>query len=80
MRPIVFCQITKSLQNPDQYGFTSGFSYLNAALQRHDVQQFCIDQKKMWFSVSLDGMIAFDVVSGPIQARELFCTANESGQ
>ena len=54
LRP-VFCSITKPLQNQNQYGFTSGISYLMAALQRHEAEQFCIDIKKHFLQLHLMG-------------------------
>ena len=39
-------EITKPIQNSSQYGFTVNISYLMAALQRHEVEKFCIDHKK----------------------------------
>ena len=74
-----FIKITKPLHNPNQYGFTAGINYLMAALQRHEAEKFCLDNKKTFFSVTLDGQSAFDVVSRPIQTRELYCSANQSG-
>ena len=41
LRP-VFCSITKPIQNPNQYGFTSGISYFMAALQRHETEFFLL--------------------------------------
>ena len=78
LRP-TFCEITRPLQNINQYGFTKGISYLMGALQRHEVEQFCLDNKKTFFSVTLDGESAFEVVSRPIQTRELFFSAKQSG-
>ena len=74
-----YCKLTKPIQNINQYGFTAEISYLMAALQRHESKQFCLDMKKKpFFSVTLDGASAFEVVSRPIQTRELFCTAKET--
>ena len=54
VRPVL-CKITKPSQNPNQYGFTSGISYLLDALQRHELEQLCMDQKqKTFFAVSSD--------------------------
>ena len=72
-------KISKPLHNPNQYGFTKGISYILAALQRHEVEMFCLDNKKTFFSVTLDGMSAFEVVNRAIHTRELYCTAGESG-
>ena len=73
-------KLNKNIQNENQYGFTQGISYLMAALQRHEAKSFCIDNKKTFFCVTLDGEIAFDVVSRSILTRELYCTAKETGQ
>ena len=54
-------------------------SYLLGALQRHEVEKFCIDVKKTFFGCSLDGESAFEVVNRSIQLRELY-VAGESGQ
>ena len=40
---------------------------------------FCLDNHRTFFTVSLDGVSAFDVVSRDIQLRELFC-AGEDGR
>ena len=64
--------ITKSIQNNSQYGFTEDITYLMAALQRHEVEKFCIDNKKIFFGCSLDGDSAFEVVNRSIQKRELY--------
>ena len=71
--------ITKSIQNNSQYGFTEDITYLMAALQRHELEQFCIDNKKIFFGCSLDGDSAFEVVNRSIQKRELY-VAGERGQ
>ena len=49
------------------------------ALQRHEAEQFCVDNKKTFFGCSLDGDSAFEVVNRAIQTRELYC-ASERGQ
>ena len=72
-------KITKPIQNSSQYGFTPGVSYMIGALQRHEVEKFCIDNKKTFFGCSLDGESAFEVVDRSIQTRELYC-AGETGQ
>ena len=64
--------ITKSIQNNSRYGFTEDITYLMAALQRHEVEKFCIDNKKIFFGCSLDGDSAFEVVNRSIQKRELY--------
>ena len=78
LRP-VFVKIYKPIQNINQYGFTGGVSYLMAALQRHETEMFCVDEKKTFFSVSLDGASAFEVVNRQIQLRELYM-AGEIGE
>ena len=75
-----FIQNTRPTQNPNQYGFTAGLSYLLAGLQRHEVEAFCIDQKKTLFTCSLDGDSAFEVINREIQSRELFCSKSEAGE
>ena len=49
------------------------------ALQRHEVEKYCIDMKKTFFGCSLDGDSAFEVVNRSIQTRELYF-AGETGQ
>ena len=72
-------KITKPIQNSSQYGFTQDITYMMGALQRHEVEKFCIDTKKTFFGCSLDGDSAFEVVNRAIQTRELYC-AGERGQ
>ena len=72
-------KITKPIQNNSQYGFTEKVTYMMGALQRHEVEKFCIDTKKTFFGCSLDGDSAFEVVNRSIQTRELYC-AGELGQ
>ena len=72
-------KITKPIQNSSQYGFTLDVTYMMGALQRHEVEKFCIDSKKTFFGCSLDGDSAFEVVNRAIQTRELYC-AGERGQ
>ena len=59
-------KITKPIQNSSQYGFTKNVSYLLAALQRHEVEKFCVDNKSTFFGCSLDGESAFEVVDRSI--------------
>ena len=66
MRPINLIN-TKHNQNPNQYGYTEGVSYLLAALHRHEHEKFCIDTKKTFFALSLDSASAFDVLNRDIQ-------------
>ena len=49
------------------------------ALQRHEAQKYCIDNKKTFFGCSLDGDSAFEVVCRTIQQRELYF-AGEKGE
>ena len=72
-------KITKPIQNNSQYGFTASITYLMGALQRHEVEKFCVDNKKTFFGCSLDGDSAFEVVNRAIQTRELYC-AGEGGE
>ena len=65
-------------QSPDQLGFTSGISYLLAAIQRGECQRWAVDQKLTCFGVSLDGEAAFPSVEREIQVRELY-TIGERG-
>ena len=67
------------MQNINQYGFTESVSYLMGAVQRHQVEKFCIAMKKTYFGCSLDGDSAFEVVNRFIQTCELYC-AGETGQ
>ena len=64
--------IFRPVQSPDQLGFTSGISYLLAAIQRGECQRWAVDQKLTCFGVSLDGEAAFPSVEREIQVRELF--------
>ena len=78
IRPIA-TQLSRPLQSNNQYGFTEDITYLMGALQRHEAQKYCIDNKKTFFGCSLDGDSAFEVVCRKIQRRELYF-AGESGQ
>ena len=78
MRPNLV-KITKPIQNSSQYGFTEHVTYMMGALQRHEVEKFCIDNKITFFGCSLDGDSAFEVVNREILIRELYC-AGERGQ
>ena len=66
-------KITKHIQNSSQYGFTENVTYIMGALQRHEVEKFCIDNKRTFFGCSLDGDSAFEVVNREILTRELYC-------
>ena len=70
--------IFRPTQSPDQLGFTSGLSYLLAAIQRGECQHWAIDNKYTCFGVSLDGEAAFPSVERDIQVRELY-TIGERG-
>ena len=70
--------LTRGKQNLNQYGFTENITYLMGALQRHEVEKYCIDTKQTFFGCSLDGESAFEVVDRTIQLRELYC-AGEIG-
>ena len=77
MRPELI-DIVRPIQNKNQYGFTENVSYILGAIQRHEVETYCIDMKKTFFGCSLDGDSAFEVVNRDIQTRELYC-AGERG-
>ena len=68
MRPELI-NIVHPVQNSNQYGFTETVSYLLGALQRHEVEKYCVDMKKTYFGCSLDGDSAFEVVNRNIQKR-----------
>ena len=70
-------EISKPLQSINQYGFTEDITYLMGALQRHEAQKHCIDNKKTFFGCSLDGDSAFEVVCRTIQQRELYFSGEE---
>ena len=76
LRPITQAASRPS-QSQNQYGFTEGMSYLLAALQRHEVQKFCLDTKKTVFTCTLDGDSAFEVVDRDILKRELFFSGEQ---
>ena len=65
-------KLFRQVQNKDQLGFTSGISYLLAAVQRGECQRWAVDNKLTCFGVSLDGEAAFPSVEREIQVRELF--------
>ena len=52
MRPALV-KIVRPIKNTNQYGFTEGVSYLMGALQRHEVEKYCVDMKKTFFGCSL---------------------------
>ena len=59
--------IFRIAQSPDQLGFTSGLSYIMAAIQRGECQRWAIDMKMTCFGVSLDSEAAFPSVQRAIQ-------------
>ena len=73
MRPTLV-NIVRPMQNINQY-----VSYLMGALQRHEVEKYCVDMEKTFVGCSLNGDSAFEVVNRTIQTRELYC-AGETGQ
>ena len=77
LRPVKI-QSARHEQNKNQYGFTEKINNMMGALQRHEVEQYCIDNKITFFGCSLDGESAFEVVDRTIQLRELYC-AGERG-
>ena len=76
MRPTLI-DIVRPMQNKNQYGFTEKISYLMGALQRHEVEKYCVDMKLTFFGCSLDGDSAFEVVNREIQTRELYFAGEE---
>ena len=68
----MFVKAARPQQNINQYGFTANITYLMGALQRHEVEQFCVDMKRTFFGCSLDGDSAFEVVNREIMTRELY--------
>ena len=78
LRPVKI-KLTRQQQSINQYGFSENISYMMGALQRHEVEKFCIDNKTTFFGCSLDGESAFEVVDRTIQLRELYC-AGETGE
>ena len=53
MRPMAV-QLSRPRQSINQYGFTENVSYLLGALQSHEAQKHCIDNKQTFFGCSLD--------------------------
>ena len=78
LRPVKL-SMTRRTQNINQYGFTECITYMMGALQRHEVEKYCQDNKMTFFGCSLDGENAFEVVDRTIQLRELYC-AGEKGE
>ena len=64
--------IFRGKQNPDQFGFTAGTSYLLASVLRGECQRWAVDRKLTCFGVSLDGEAAFPSVDRDILLRELY--------
>ena len=69
--------MSRSEQNINQYGFTEQITYMMGALQRHEVEKHCMDNKLTFFGCSLDGESAFEVVIRTIQLRELYCSGEK---
>ena len=78
IRPLAL-RLSDSNHSKNQYGFTQNVNYLLGALQRHETQKFCVDNKLTFFGCSLDGDSAFEVVDRQIQLRELYL-AGETDQ
>ena len=78
MRPDLI-EIVRPVQNCNQYGFTEKVSYLMGALQRHEVEKYCMDMKRTLLGCSLDGDSTFEVVNRIIQTRELYCAGERGG-
>jgi hypothetical protein len=57
----------------------NNITYMMGALQRHEAEKFCVDNKKTFLGCNLDGDSAFEVVNRAIHTRELYC-AGERGQ
>jgi hypothetical protein len=76
-RPVKI-SLTRDQQSLNQYGFSENITYMMGALQRHEVEKFCLDNKLTFFGCSLDGESAFEVVDRKIQLRELY-SAGETG-
>ena len=66
LRPVKI-GLTREQQNINQYGFTEHITYIMGALQRHEVEKFCMDNKMTFFGCSLYGECAFEVVYRSIQ-------------
>ena len=69
---------SRTWQNPGQYGFTEGLSYLMAAVERGECQRWALDTKRTCYGISLDGEAAFPSVEREILLRELH-TIGEKG-
>ena len=54
------------------YILTDKVSNLLGAIQRHEIEKYCIDMKRTFLGCSLDGDSAFEVVNRNIQTRELY--------
>jgi hypothetical protein len=76
LRPVKI-QSARDQQSINQYGFTERITYLMGALQRHEVEKYCLDNKITFFGCSLDGESAFEVEDRSIQLRELYCAGEE---
>ena len=76
LRPVKI-NLTREQQNINQYGFSENISYMMGALQRHEVEKYCMDNKITFYGCSLDGESAFEVVNRTIQLRELYCSGEK---
>ena len=76
LRPVKI-SLTRQLQSSNQYGFTENITYMMGALQRHEVEKHCMDNRMTFFGCSLDGESAFEVVDRRIQLRELYCSGEQ---
>ena len=51
LRPVKV-SLTRGQQNINQYGFSENITYMMGALQRHEVEKYCIDNKITFFGCS----------------------------
>ena len=77
LRPVKI-SMSRSEQKINQCGFTEQITNMMGALQRHEVEKHCMDNKLTFFACSLDGESAFEVVDRTIQLRELYCSGQFS--
>ena len=72
----IMCEPTENILCPFEsytlYGFTTGMSYLLAAILRNECETWAVDNKMTLFMVTCDGDSAFDVTDRDIQVRELY--------
>ena len=69
-------QIFRPHQSKDQLGFTSGVSYLLAAIKRGECQRWALEKKLTCFDVSLDGEVAFPSMERDIKICELYANGD----